>query len=197
VFLSSLLFWTLLFQLFTTLAVYMDTRVDLDFAGVSVPPALIITLEGLFATLIAPVFAGVWARLGTAQPEAGKKLLAGIACLSVALVSFAFMAGTQGPVNSLMVVIAVMVLFGVAEIVVVPTALSVTARMAPRAASSQMTSLYFLTMAGGSTLSGVIAQAYSPENEGVFFSVLGMGSFATASALYFIYRRLNQKTFAL
>ena len=193
VFLSSLLFWTLLFQLFTTLALYMDTRVNLSIGGVTLPPALIITLEGLFATLIAPVFAAIWSKMGTSQPEPGKKVLAGIACMAVSLLSFAFLGGSEGPVNSVLVVLIAMVLFGVAEIVVVPTALSLTARLAPRAASAQMTSLYFLTMAGGSTFSGFIAQAYSPENEGLFFSVVGLGSIAAAITLYLVYRALNRK----
>lgn len=193
VFLSSLLFWTLLFQLFTTLALYMDTRVNLTIGDVTLPPALIITLEGLFATLIAPVFAAIWAKMGTSQPESGKKVLAGIACMSLSLLSFAFMGGSAGPVNSVLVVIVAMVLFGVAEIVVVPTALSLTARLAPRAASAQMTSLYFLTMAGGSTLSGFIAQAYSPDSEALFFSIVGIGSLAAAALLYFVYRALNGK----
>ncbi|GAA3666369.1 peptide MFS transporter [Arthrobacter ginkgonis] len=197
VFLSSLLFWTLLFQLFTTLALYMDTRVNLTIGDLTLPPALIITLEGLFATLIAPVFAAIWAKMGTAQPESGKKVVAGIACMSLTLLSFAFMGQTTGPVNSVLVVLIAMVLFGVAEIVVVPTALSLTARLAPRAASAQMTSLYFLTMAGGSTLSGFIAQAYSPENEGFFFSVVGLGSLAAAVGLYLVYRALNRKVPAL
>ncbi|QCP00093.1 hypothetical protein FCN77_23255 [Arthrobacter sp. 24S4-2] len=131
--------------------------------------------------------------MGTSQPEPGKKVLAGIACMAVSLLSFAFMGGSEGPVNSVLIVLIAMVLFGVAEIVVVPTALSLTARLAPRAASAQMTSLYFLTMAGGSTFSGVVAQAYSPENEGLFFSVVGLGSIAAAITLYLVYRALNRK----
>ncbi|MDQ0707616.1 dipeptide/tripeptide permease [Arthrobacter woluwensis] len=196
VFLSSLLFWTLLFQLFTTLALYMDTRVDLSIGDVTLPPALIITLEGLFATLIAPVFAGIWARMGVRQPEGGKKILAGIACMSLSLVLFSFMAGSTGPTNNVLVVLFAMVMFAIAEIVVVPTALSLTARLAPSAASSQMTSLYFLTMAGGSTLSGFIAQTYSPSNEMPFFLTVGMGSFAAAVVLYLFYRAMNRKTIA-
>lgn len=194
IFIASLLFWTLLFQLFTTLAVYIDTRVDLNLAGFSVPPALIITLEGVFATVFAPIFALAWTRMGSAQPHPAKKMLAGIVCLAVAFLGFAAMSGSEGPANSVVVVLAAMVLFGAAEILVVPTALSATAALAPRAATAQMTSLYFLTMAGGSSLAGLIATAYTPQTEATLFITLGVGSLVLMGLCYLAYTVLHRRT---
>lgn len=173
VFLSSLLFWTLLFQLFTTLAVYMDTR-----------------LEGLFATVIAPIYAVVWTRMGSRQPSPGTKIVVGIGLLAVAMAMFAAMAGTSGATNSVVLVLVAMLLFGAGEIAVVPSVLSATAQLAPASHKAGMTSLYFLTMAGGSTLAGLLAQKYSATTELTFFGATAAASIVAAAVLYGAYRTL-------
>ncbi|MFE7421697.1 peptide MFS transporter [Rhodococcus sp. NPDC057529] len=189
-FLSSLLFWTLLFQLFTTLAVYMDTRVDLTVGSVTMPAALIITLEGLFATVLAPLYALIWTKLGDRQPSPGTKVVAGIALLAAAMAIFAAMAGTGGPTNSVIIALAVMVLFAAGEIAVVPSVLSATAQLAPQAHKAEMTALYFLTMAGGSTLAGLLAQTYNPAHEFTFFGGTALLAVLAAGVLYGSYRTL-------
>jgi POT family proton-dependent oligopeptide transporter len=187
-FLSSLLFWTLLFQLFTTLAVYVDTRVDLTVGSVTMPAALIITLEGLFATVLAPLYALSWTKLGDRQPNPGAKVFGGIALLAAAMAVFAVLAGSTGATNSVIVVLVAMFLFAAGEIAVVPSVLSATAQLAPRAHKAEMTALYFLTMAGGSTLAGLLAQTYDPATEFVFFGVTALVSVLVAAALYGGYR---------
>ena len=190
VFLSSLLFWTLLFQLFTTLAVYMDTRVDLTVGSLTIPAATVITLEGLFATVIAPIYAVVWTRMGSRQPSSGTKIVVGIGLLAVAMAMFAAMAGTSGATNSVVLVLVAMLLFGAGEIAVVPSVLSATAQLAPASHKAGMTSLYFLTMAGGSTLAGLLAQKYSATTELTFFGATAAASIVAAAVLYGAYRTL-------
>ena len=187
-FLSSLLFWSLQFQLFTTLAVYVDTRADLTVGSVTMPAALIITLEGLFATVLAPLYALSWTKLGDRQPNPGAKVFGGIALLAAAMAVFAVLAGSTGATNSVILDLVALFLFAAGEIAVVPSVLSATAQLAPRAHKAEMTALYFLTMAGGSTLAGLLAQTYDPATEFVFFSVTALVSVLVAAALYGGYR---------
>jgi POT family proton-dependent oligopeptide transporter len=193
IFLSTLLFWTLLFQLFTTLAVYMDTRVDLRVAGVSIPPAVVITVQSLFAAALAPLYATLWDRLGPRQPNVGAKIFGGIALMAAGFVIFAMMANSTGASNPVAVVLVALFLFGAGEIAVVPSALSATAALAPKAFTSQMMGMYFLTMAGGSTVSGLIAQRYDPATELTFFGAIAITGLILSAVLYAAYKALSRR----
>ena len=71
-----------------------------------------------------------------------------------------------------------------------PSVLSATAQLAPASHKAGMTSLYFLTMAGGSTLAGLLAQKYSATTELTFFGATAAASIVAAAVLYGAYRTL-------
>jgi POT family proton-dependent oligopeptide transporter len=193
IFLSTLLFWTLLFQLFTTLAVYMDTRVNLHLGPVTIPAAVVITIEGVFASVLAPLYASLWERLGSRQPSHGVKIFIGICLLGAAFAILSAMGRSNGAVNPVAVLLVVVFLFGAAEIAVVPSALSATAELAPKAFKVQVMALYFLTMAGGSTLAGLTAQHYDPSAELTFFGTIAATAILIAAVLLAAYRILARR----
>lgn len=169
VFVGTLVFWALLLQLFTTFAVYIDERVDLSIGSFTVPAPWLITAEGVMNALLGLVIAGVWTRLGKKQPRPITKIAIGLVVLALAFALFGLTAFHHDNTTSVLVVIAGFALFALAEIIVAPTAMSATRTYAPRAFSSQLMALYFLTMSGGATLSGVLATLYSTQHEISFF----------------------------
>ncbi|WGW13576.1 oligopeptide:H+ symporter [Saxibacter everestensis] len=183
IFLGTLLFWALLLQLATTMAVYMDTRVDLSLGTFTIPPAWIITSSSIFVAILAPVFAVVWARLGSRQPGAYTKIAIGIVVLGIGYAVFATGSGTEGSANSALIALLGMFIFAVGEIIVAPVAISTTTRLAPLAYKNQMMALYFLTMAGGSTLAGFLGAKYSPAQELLFFGGTAVAAVVIAVAL--------------
>jgi POT family proton-dependent oligopeptide transporter len=101
-------------------------------------------------------------------------------------------AGTTGPVNPIWLCLVAFLLFSVAEGIIPAVAMSATTAAAPARHSSQTLSLYFLTMAGGSSLSGLLAQLYSPQHEARFFAVSALMTAVLAVALLLIGRRLDK-----
>ncbi|WGW12514.1 oligopeptide:H+ symporter [Saxibacter everestensis] len=183
VFIGTVVFWLLLLQLFTTFAVYADTRVDLSIGSFDVPAAYVITAEGLFATILAPVIAALWFKLGVRQPSSLVKIAGGLLVLAAAYAVFALAAWAEVPKVSIWIAMFGMLLFGLGEVTVAPVAMSSTTRLAPAAFPSQMMALYFLTMAAGSTLAGTVAQFYDPANEAAFFTITTVGAVAISAAL--------------
>jgi POT family proton-dependent oligopeptide transporter len=190
VFLGTLVFWALLLQLFTTFAVYIDERVNLAFGSFTIPAPWLITAEGVINALLGPVIAVVWTRLGTKQPSPVTKIVIGLLALVVANLIFGLAAGQQDHEINVLVVILGFALFALAEIIVAPTAMSATRAYAPKAFGSQLMALYFLTMSGGATLSGLLAIMYSPEHERVFFFVTAAVTAVIAAGLLALARML-------
>ncbi|WP_058592721.1 peptide MFS transporter [Leucobacter chromiiresistens] len=78
VFLMSLVFWTLLFQLFTAFAVFADTKIQLTAGSVTIPPTLIVTLESLAVAGITALLAVLWTRSRAARMQPVSKLVTGV-----------------------------------------------------------------------------------------------------------------------
>ncbi|NNV08746.1 MFS transporter, partial [Geobacillus sp. MMMUD3] len=64
-FITGTIFWTMILQLFTTFAVYADTRVDLDIDGYTMPAAYISTFEVIAGIIAGPVIAVLGQKLAT------------------------------------------------------------------------------------------------------------------------------------
>lgn len=193
IFLMGLVFWTLLFQLFTAFSVYADTKVNLTVFGITAPPSLIVTMESLFVAFITAFLAVLWSRSRNSRMTAEAKLIWGIVIMSLgagAIVPFSIATGESMP---LLIAFGVMVVFALGESLFAPAALSITAGMAPRAANAQMTALYFLTMAGGSTLAGWVAQGYQTGAEVEYFSTVAVAGLISIAVLALALRLITKK----
>lgn len=192
VFLMSLVFWTLLFQLFTAFAVFADTKINLTVGSVTVPPSLIVTLESLAVAGITALLAVLWTRSRAARMRPVTKLVVGVIAMSAGaavIVPFGLGVGVTMP---LAIALLVMVFFAFGESLFAPSALSFTAELAPKAATSQMTALYFLTMAGGSTFAGWISQSYREGAEAQYFGTVAVVSLALIIALGVVHKLVDR-----
>ena len=193
IFLMGLVFWTLLFQLFTAFSVYADTKVNLTVFGVTAPPSLIVTLESLFVAFITAFLAVLWSRSRNSRMTSESKLVWGVVIMSLgagAIVPFSVATGESMP---LLVAFGVMIVFALGESLFAPAALSITAGMAPRAANAQMTALYFLTMAGGSTLAGWVSQGYQQGAEVQYFSTVAIAGLIAIAVLAVALRLITNR----
>ncbi|WP_083879147.1 peptide MFS transporter [Leucobacter salsicius] len=83
IFLMGLVFWTLLFQLFTAFTVYADTKVNLSVFGFTAPPSLIVTIESLFVAFITAALALLWSRSRNFRMSSVSKLVWGVVFMSL------------------------------------------------------------------------------------------------------------------
>ena len=70
-------------------------------------------------------------------------------------------------------------IFTVAELLISPVGLSATTKLGPKKYLTQMVALYFLSIALGTALAGVLAGYYDATNEAPFFIWVGLASVVT------------------
>ena len=91
------------------------------------------------------------------------------------LAFFLFLIWAGGGKNStpLLGVVAILLVFTIAELLISPVGLPASTKLAPHAFQAQMVALYFLSVALGTAMAGQLAKLYSPETEGIYFGVIG------------------------
>jgi POT family proton-dependent oligopeptide transporter len=172
-FLANAAFWSLFQQIFTTLAVYSDQRMDWTVLGWRAPSSFIGAEEPVWIILLSPVFAALWTRLGRRAPSTPVKFAVGVIGMGLAFLLFLLFAGGSGRTTPAVAVLGILAVFAGAELMLSPIGLSVTTQLAPEAFRAQMMALYFLSVGLGTALSGALAGFYTPEHEARYFAVNG------------------------
>ncbi|MGK7221975.1 peptide MFS transporter [Kocuria flava] len=170
-FIGSAAFFALFQQQFTVVTIYSDNRLDRVLGDWTMPIGWVQSFNPLFIILLAPVFAVLWTRLGARQPVTATKFGLGIVLMGSAFLIFLPMVGVAAvPVLWIALILLVATL---GELMVSPVGLSLSTKLAPRRFPVLMVSLYYLSVALGSALSGSLAGFYSAENESAYFGTLG------------------------
>jgi POT family proton-dependent oligopeptide transporter len=172
-FIANAAFWSLFQQIFTALAIYSDERMDWNIFGWTAPSSWIGSEEPIWVILLAPIFAVMWTKLGRRAPSTPIKFAIGVIGMGVAFLLFLTMAGGTGKSSPAIVVLLILALFAMSELMLSPIGLSVTTKLAPDAFRAQMMALYFFSVGIGTSLSGVLAGFYSPDNEFAYFGING------------------------
>lgn len=187
-FITGAIFWTMILQLFTTFAVYADTRVNLSIGGYSMPAAYISTFEVIAGIAAGPIIAAYGQKLATRPgrkvPSTISKLALGFILMTLTFGLFAlFPLIFTGRIPLIPVIIG-MIVMGITEVTYAPIGLSVASQLSPVAFNSQMMALWGLTTAAGASLSGFMGQLYSGTNDVGFFTLMTVISLLTAAFLY-------------
>lgn len=186
VYIAAILFWTMVLQLFTTFAVYADTRVNLSIGPLEIPPAYISVFQVVAGIIAGPFIAAAWQKMGVRQPSTATKMAIGLVVMAAAYAIFALLPLWHGTYINLVPVILGMAVFGIAEVTFAPLVFSASTQLAPRAFYSQMVSLSGLVIGAGASLSGFVGKLYNASYESVFFSVIAICILAAAFILFFL-----------
>ncbi|HWV49908.1 MAG TPA: oligopeptide:H+ symporter [Microbacterium sp.] len=176
-------FWSLYQQQFTVLTIYSDERLDRSILGWEMPIAWINSIAPIFVIILSGVFAAIWTRLGDRAPAAPAKF--GIGAVIMGAAFLLFLPWANGAPNStpLLAILLILFVFTVAELFISPPGLSVTTKLAPVRFHTQMVSLYFLSVALGTSIAGWLAQFYDPTDEVPYFTILGAIAIALGTAM--------------
>nr|WP_216667737.1 peptide MFS transporter [Sporosarcina jiandibaonis] len=187
-FMASVMFWAIAEQGSTILALYADTRTNLNFLGFKMSPAWFQSFNPLFIITLAPFFAWLWVRLGDRQPSIPQKfslglLFAGLSFIVILLPGY--LGGSEALVSPIWLILSIfMVVLG--ELCLSPVGLSATTKLAPAAFSAQTMSLWFLSNAAAQGLNAQLVKFYSPETEMLYFGIIGGIAIALSVLLFFI-----------
>lgn len=187
-FIAAVMFWVIQEQGATILALYADTRTNLNFLGFELSPALFQSLNPLFIIVLAPVFAWFWVRLGSRQPSIPQKfslglLFAGLSFLVILLP--VYFGGANALVSPLWLVLSYFIVV-LGELCLSPVGLSATTKLAPVAFSAQTMSLWFLSNAAAQAINAQLVQFYSEDTELMYFGIIGGAAIVLAVVLFIV-----------
>lgn len=176
-FLFSGIYFGLLFQKFTAISILITERINLQIGDWTFPVAWITTASPLAAVLITPLIAKLWSKLGNRQPSPVTKFGIGLVQIGCAYLFLLIVSEATGDAYiPLALILLFMVIAGSSEVFVGPIGLSVATNIGPKPFKSQMVGLNFLTLALGSSLSGLLGQLFTViESPHYFMIVSGTG----------------------
>ncbi|MFC7391920.1 peptide MFS transporter [Scopulibacillus cellulosilyticus] len=192
-FIAAVMFWSIQEQGSVTLAIYANERTQLDLWGFHIPSSWFQSLNPVFIIIFAPIFAALWLKLGKRQPITPNKfslglILAGLSYL--VLLIPALMYGTDKLVSPLWLVLSFF-LVTLGELCLSPVGLSVTTKLAPKAFSAQIMSLWFLSDAAGQAINAKVTPLYNAHTEVAYFGIIGIIGVILGVILLFIAPKIH------
>ncbi|WP_309248138.1 peptide MFS transporter [Rothia santali] len=192
IFLASGIYFGFLFQKFTAISILVVERIDLQIGDWTFPVAWITTMSPLAGVLITPVIAKLWNLMGDRQPRPATKVAIGLIQIGCAYVFLLIVSQSTGDAFiPLALILLFMAAAGSSEVMVGPIGLALATRIGPGAFRAQMVGLNFLTLALGSSLSGLLGQLFTKIDGAAYFSLVGFGALVLGGALYLARRPLT------
>ncbi|MDX3005509.1 peptide MFS transporter [Kribbella solani] len=172
-FIASAAFWSLYQQQFTVVTIYSDQRLNRTIFGWQMPVSFVQSINPVMIIVLSGVFAALWTKLGPRQPSTPVKFSLGLSVMGVAFLLFLTMAGGGPNSAPLLGLAGILLVFTIAELLLSPVGLSLSTKLAPDAFRTQMVALFFLSVALGTAMSGVLSKFYSTDHEAAYFGVIG------------------------
>jgi len=182
-FIASAAFWSLYQQQFTVVTLYADSQLNRSLFGWEMPVPWVQSINPVFIIILSGLFAALWTKLGKRQPGTPTKFALGTMLMGIAFLAFLpFASGGEGS-TPLIALVGILLLFTVAELLLSPVGLSVATKLAPAVFTTQMVALFFLSVALGSAMSGLLARFYDSTNQSPYFGVLGAAAILIGALL--------------
>ncbi len=187
-FVAAMIFWAIFEQAGTTISLFADQLTRNDFLGAPFPSSWFQSVNPIFVILLAPVFAGLWMRMGTRQPSPAIKFAIGLVFLAASFLLMvpAATLAIAGRVSPLWLV-GLFFLQTVGEMLVSPVGLSTMTKLAPERMTGLVLGVWFLAAAFGNKLAGVLSGAFSSSDPAALSSafLVQAGVVAAAAVLMF------------
>ncbi|MGJ3501864.1 putative dipeptide and tripeptide permease YjdL [Piscirickettsia salmonis] len=168
----------------TTLNLFIMRMVDRHMFGMEIPPSVYYALDPVFMMIIGPILAIVYTKLAKRQLEPGSlyKCMMGLISLSVGFGVFILAAQhamqLRTQVSSLYIVIA-FIIFPLAELFIMPVALSMITKISPKELTAALTGMWMLSQSVGSLLTNSLSKLGA-----VNFEMNSPGAYVHAGAIY-------------
>lgn len=201
-FIASAAFWAILNQTFGALAVYADVRVDRVIGGGDgsggwvAPAAWAQSLNPIFILTLSAPLAALRLRLGDRMPGPAAQITGGTALAGVGVMCLLPFTGHAAGTVPLIALIAAYGIITFGELHIGPVGMSAATSMAPAKYRTRFSALFFMTMAVGTALAGVLSTNYDPTSapaERTYFLTLGLSAIVIAAAVGALVPWINQR----
>lgn len=160
--LSSVVFWTLFLQLFSSANLFVERLVDKDYFGFHLTSTVFWGSESVFIILLGPIFAIIWHQLAlkNKNPSPILKFSLGILCAGLGFlllsISTEFLDATN-LINPLWI-FAAYLLITIGELLISPIGLSAVTTLSPANLMGLMMGIWFVATGFGGIFAGIIAK---------------------------------------
>lgn len=194
-FAASAAFWAIVNQTFGALAVYADVRVDRTIGDWEVPAAWAQSLNPVFILALSAPLAAIRLRLGPRMPGAAAQIAAGTAVAGIGVLALLPFSGYAAGTVPILALVAAYGIITFGELHVGPVGMSAATTLAPAGYRTRFSALFFMSMAVGTALAGVLSRNYDPADaagERSYFLALGVAAIAVAACVAALTRRINR-----
>src|SRR5258705_5792584 len=172
-FVFASLFWGAYEQAGSTLNLFADRYVNLEFLGIKLYASWFVSIQAAFVILLSPLFAWLWIRLGARQPSSPAKFAFALVFVGLAFVLLmpaGALAQTGVKVSPLWLVAAYFIQ-ELGELCLSPVGLSLVTKLAPVRLVGLLMGVFFLSNSAGHWLAGWSARFVSTVPLVTLFSV--------------------------
>ncbi|WP_306568409.1 peptide MFS transporter [Faecalispora jeddahensis] len=183
--------WT---QSTSILAIYAAERVDLNFLGITLTPASFQSVPAVFAVICGTAASWLWLRLKNRQPNTTVKLGLGTFIYGLGPVFMAIPFSLYGPgdkASALWLIVFYFIIM-VGEALTSPVGVSTATKVAPKAFTAQMVTVWQLVGSFGAGLSALAVNFYREGSEVQYFLFIGGVTCAVGLLICLFQRKLNQ-----
>jgi len=193
--LFSVVFWAMFAQVFSSIVLFSERVVDRHIMNWEMPSSMLVSFEGFFVVVFAPIAAALWLRLKNSRwnlSTPGKFTLS-LFLLSSAFLYLMFCIHLTAHSNSLNLVwlIAFYFLVALSELSISPIGLSMVTALAPPNLTGMFMGVWFLALTMGFALGDVLAKLTNipktltdpiaiSQIYGHVYTELGLGTLAIA-----------------
>ncbi|MCH7399420.1 peptide MFS transporter [Belliella sp. DSM 107340] len=163
------LFWSGFEQAGSSLNLFAERFTDRSFMGWEIPTGYFQSINSMFIILFAPFFGAMWVWLGrkNLEPSSPLKFAFGLLLLGVGFLVMFFAAkiAATGELAAPTWLIFTYLLHTFGELSLSPVGLSLTTKLAPEKYQGQMMGMWFISVALGNLIAGMIAGEVSGGSE--------------------------------
>jgi proton-dependent oligopeptide transporter, POT family len=192
-FVFASLFWGAYEQAGSTLNLFADRYVNLEFLGIRLYASWFVSIQAAFVIILSPLFAWLWVKLGPRQPSSPAKFAFALVFVGLAfvlLIPAGSLAQTGVKVSPLWLVGAYFIQ-ELGELCLSPVGLSVVTKLAPVRFVSLMLGIFFLSNAAGNWLAGWSARFISTVPLVQLFGVTAGVTLAAGLILFLLLRPIR------
>jgi proton-dependent oligopeptide transporter, POT family len=173
-FVFSIVFWMTFEQAGSSLTLFADRLTQTAIFGWEFPSSWFQSVQPIFIILLAPVFAGIWQKMGTRQPSSPGKFAYGLlfAGFAFVVVTIASMLTGGGRVSPLWLIV-VYFLQSLGELCLSPVGLSTVTKLAPARMVGLMMGVWFLSISIGSYIAGLTTRFFAGNDPAVLTRAFG------------------------
>lgn len=176
VFIAAAAFWMVFEQSGSSLTLFAKNVTDLSIGSWEMPASWLQSVNPLFIIIFAPIFAALWTKLADRAPRTSVKFAIALIGVGISVLMLVIPMSAYQDNGSKAVIwwlLGTYLLQTWAELLLSPTGLSASSKLAPEGASGQMLALWFLATSVGTSIGGQIAK-FTADNQVNTFLVSGL-----------------------